>query len=86
MAGGNQPFGQPQYPSIRGTGYVEPVPVSVGSNAGPPQTRNFRNAQGEKIILLMKIMFSVEKKIKKFIIPQKKETHIKPLPKIAFKR
>lgn len=62
MAGGTQPFGQPQYPSIRGTGYVEPVPVSVGSNAGPPQTRNFRNAQGEKIILLMKIMFSVEKK------------------------
>jgi len=46
VAGGNQPFGQPQYPSIRGTGYVEPVPVSVGSNAGPPQTRNFRNAQG----------------------------------------
>jgi len=43
VAGGNQPLGQ--YPSIRGTGYVEPVPVSVGNSvAGPPQTRNFRNA------------------------------------------
>ena len=76
MAGGNQPFGQPQYPSIRGTGYVEPVPVSVGSNAGPPQTRNFRNAQGEKIILLMKIMFSVEKKKSRSSLYRKKKRHI----------
>lgn len=41
---GSQPFGA-QYPQIRGTGYVEPQPVSVGgASAGPPQNRIFRNA------------------------------------------
>jgi len=39
---GNQPYGA-QYPQIRGTGYVDPQPVSVG-NGGPPQNRIFRNA------------------------------------------
>lgn len=42
-ADGNQPFGA-QYPQIRGQGFVEPDPVAIGVNAGPPQNRIFRNA------------------------------------------
>ena len=38
---GSNPAGQ--YPEIRGQGYVEPDPISVGG--GPPQSRIFRNTQ-----------------------------------------
>ena len=41
MDGSSFPSGQ--YPEIRGQGYVEPDPISVGG--GPPQSRIFRNTQ-----------------------------------------
>jgi len=36
-------FPSGQYPEIRGQGYVEPDPITVGG--GPPQSRIFRNTQ-----------------------------------------